>query len=192
MRARGRAARHAAETPARLLAFRGPASPPPHPTRPIPVPAPNLLSRTLDFTGVLWWEVVSAPLKKSAGLKGFSEVVQLESSIKGMCSQSSSLLAAHVLPLLAADGLALPDSCAELFTRDFFARVVGTFEQNAVGVRLRHPIYETLTDGLDCGEVRRRALRFEILLSTPLTCPPPPPTPPARAGVQEGDARRDR
>jgi hypothetical protein len=117
-----------------------------------------------DFTNVQWWDVATKPLLSSTDMAtgGFLAALELERVLKGIVDKSSALLKEHFNSQLS-NSPEIESQIQMLFTRDFFGSVIGTFEQNAIGIRLRHPIYESLTDGLDYGE-REREARHELIV----------------------------
>ncbi len=111
-----------------------------------------------DFTGVPWWDVATHPLRSDP--ESSAEVEELDVALKFLCESSAKILLRHVRSVLGDD---FPDSCLPYFTKDFFGKIIGTFEQNAIGVRLRNPIYDVLTDGEDFGLNKRKDIHEEIL-----------------------------
>jgi hypothetical protein len=116
-----------------------------------------------DFSNVLWWDVVTAPIIASGDPNGLVKALEMKKTLMCMCEESVGFLKEHVKNVVAASGEDLPEQFDEIFSRDNFGRIVGTFEQNAIGVRVRHPIYEKLTEGSDLGK-RVRTEGFEEIV----------------------------
>jgi len=123
----------------------------------------SLYATYFDFTSELWWDVVAGPIVNSSDPAGLMKGMEMENALKCMCEESVGFLKRHVEGVLEGEGRELPESCKDLLSRDTFARLIGTFEQNAIGVRLRNPVYETLTSGGDFGEGVRDAVFPDML-----------------------------
>lgn len=122
----------------------------------------ELMEPYLDFTLVPWWEVATAPIVSDP--KKMQECIELNLTLRKLCNTSSKLL---YDAFMAMDGddefrttlrLAL-NECQEhyhLFSEEFFGKVIGSFEQNAIGIRARHPLCR---DILENPELRIRRHR---------------------------------
>jgi hypothetical protein len=125
----------------------------------------NEIKPYADFTNVKWWDVATKPLLGDMVNGGFTKAFELEKALKCICEESASLLKTHFGEALLDGPVSkggLNGSCNSLLTRDFFASIIGTFEQNSIGIRLRNPIYESLTDGVDYGKAERERLHYLI------------------------------
>lgn len=103
----------------------------------------------LDFTMVPWSEVATAPLMNDP--ENMTECIELKEALYEMCDLSSTLLKRALSAnafLRQGDDLfeiSLNKALAEFesmfgINEGFFGRVIGSFEQNAMGVRARHPL----------------------------------------------------
>ena len=119
----------------------------------------ELLAPYLDFTLVPWWEVATASLV-SDPMK-MVECIELNRILKDLCATASKLLHDAFLTIEGDDEfqktlrMAMKECQDEygLFTQDFFGKIIGSFEQNAMGLRARHPLCR---DILEDSELRRR------------------------------------
>ena len=119
----------------------------------------ELLAPYLDFTLIPWWEVATAPLV-SDPMK-MVECIELNRVLKDLCATASKLLHDAFLMIEGDDEfqetlrMAMKECQDEygLFTQDFFGKIIGSFEQNAMGLRARHPLCR---DILEDSELRRR------------------------------------
>lgn len=119
----------------------------------------ELLAPYLDFTLVPWWEVATAPLI-SDPMK-MVECIELNRVLKDLCATASKLLHDAFLTIEGNDEfqetlrMAMKECQDEygLFTQEFFGKIIGSFEQNAMGLRARHPLCR---DILEDSELRRR------------------------------------
>lgn len=68
-------------------------------------------------------------------------------SIKAICEDGSRLLKDTIELSFKEQGFEIPEGCENMFTAEFFGRVIGTFEQNAIGVRLRNCCFEGILGG---------------------------------------------
>ena len=115
----------------------------------------DIIAPYLDFTLKPWWEVATEPLMSDS--MRHTEAVHLQKILKELCSTSSSLLKEAITKLL--NGLKASeqddeklfystlkqsiDECVEkydIFSELFFGKIIGSFEQNALGIRARHPL----------------------------------------------------
>lgn len=101
----------------------------------------------LDFTLEPWWKVATGPILDDP--MKMAECVSLNKTIRELCEISSELLKKGILSLEGRDDLfhqsllqAVQD-CDErfgMFSEKFFGKIIGSFEQNAMGIRARHPL----------------------------------------------------
>jgi len=122
----------------------------------------ELMEPYLDFTLVPWWEVATDPIISDPSK--LQECVELNRTLRELCSTSSKLL---YDAFMAVDGddefhktlcLAMKE-CQEkyhLFSEEFFGKIIGSFEQNAIGIRARNPLCR---DILENSELRIRRHR---------------------------------
>ncbi len=105
----------------------------------------KIMAPYLDFTLVPWWEVATAPL--IADPTKLEECSELEKVMRKMCRESANLLKKAMMMMLDGDNnlfcqtlsKALSD-CDHIFSEEFFGKIIGSFEQNAMGIRARHPL----------------------------------------------------
>lgn len=101
-----------------------------------------------DFTMVPWWTVTCEPLLRASNPMGFAEAAILEKSMRTMCEESACLL---------RNSLDLPHHHPYVNAL-FFAKLIGSFEQNSMGIRNRHPL---------CREIfnveLRRTFRHDVI-----------------------------
>jgi hypothetical protein len=87
----------------------------------------------LDFTRKPWWKVATEPLLLHSAF--LSKVAHLDGTLQRLCQESSELLKQALLkqnvPLFKVDELCTPTQ---------FGRFIGSFEQNAIGIRQRNPL----------------------------------------------------
>jgi hypothetical protein len=111
---------------------------------------PDLQDRFTDFTMVPWWTVATLPYENQP--MGFAEASKLDASCRRLCQESSQLL---------NEALRLQSVETDLVTPLFMAQIIGSFEQNSIGIRARHPLcrdvlfkedfrYERLDDLIQC------------------------------------------
>jgi hypothetical protein len=109
----------------------------------------ELMAPYLDFTMVPWVEVATAPLINDP--MKMVECIELKKTLREMCDTSSTLLK-HALNANTSSRhgdeifqQTLTQALAEFesnfgISEDFFGKVIGSFEQNAMGIRARHPL----------------------------------------------------
>jgi len=105
----------------------------------------EMMAPYLDFTLVPWWEVATAPLLSSP--MGFAEAAELDSALRRICTESSALLKEAIVSCAGASTshnfcramVEIEEKC-DVFSPIFFAKIIGSFEQNALGIRARHPL----------------------------------------------------
>jgi hypothetical protein len=119
----------------------------------------ELLAPYLDFTLVPWWEVATAPLI-SDPMK-IVECIELNRILKELCCTAAKLLYDAFSTIDGDDEfretleIAIEESqeVYGLFTQDFFGKIIGSFEQNSMGLRARNPLCR---DILEDASLRRR------------------------------------
>ena len=94
----------------------------------------SLFNKYMDFTGTPWWQVATAPLLKSP--TGLAEATQLDTTLRRLCEESSHLLQQALLTHFHLQQQLVDELC----TPSFFARLIGSFEQNAIGIRQEHAL----------------------------------------------------
>ncbi len=118
----------------------------------------DLMAPYLDFTLIPWWEVATKPMMMSDTNNDIA-VQQLDQTLKDLCSTSAFLLKKAISTLLVESSSKQSTSsnnqlfcstlsqameeCEEkygVFTAEFFGKIIGSFEQNALGIRARNPI----------------------------------------------------
>lgn len=114
----------------------------------------------LDFTLEPWWKVVTGPMLDDP--MKMAECVSINKTMRELCKISSELLMKGILSIERSNELfkrsllqAVQD-CNEkigMFSEEFFGKIIGSFEQNAMGIRARHPLCR---DILEDRELRRR------------------------------------
>ena len=113
---------------------------------PFPGGLESLMKPYLDFTLVHWWDVATASLTSSQSDN--LEALNLEKCLRKMCKDSAKLLKEAILcaEVAAEYGSCLTQAVAEfeqhyqIFSESFFGKIIGSFEQNAIGIRARHPL----------------------------------------------------
>ena len=101
----------------------------------------SLMKPYVDFTLVPWWEVVTSSQSDN------SDALNLEKCLRKMCKDSAKLLKDAILcaEVAAEYGDCLTQAVEEfeehyqIFSELFFGKIIGSFEQNAMGIRARHP-----------------------------------------------------
>jgi hypothetical protein len=84
-----------------------------------------------------WWDVVTMQLKKEP--MGFAEELQAEQSCRGLCEESSNLLQK-----------AWPKhSDSKRLTPLGLGRLIGSLEQNCVGVRRKHALRQNIMEDVE-------------------------------------------
>ena len=119
-----------------------------------PVPSlEDVMAPYFDFTLEPWWKVATAPLLSSPA--GLTEASELDITLRGICSKSSSFLQEAILSCASLGSTSKElvrravEECNEkigMFTGDFFGKIIGSFEQNAMGIRSRHPLCRDIFD----------------------------------------------
>lgn len=114
----------------------------------------------LDFTLEPWWKVVTGPMLNDP--MKMVECVSINKTMRELCKTSSELLKRGISSVEGNDDLfkqsllqAIRD-CDEnfdMFSEEFFGKIIGSFEQNAMGIRARHPLCR---DILEDRELRSR------------------------------------
>lgn len=90
----------------------------------------------LDFSMKLWWDVATLPLANDP--MGFADMLLLDQSCRQLCEESHALLEA-----------AWPEhkDTSPWLTPMGMARLIGSLEQNCMGVRRKHPLrYNIMED----------------------------------------------
>ena len=126
-----------------------------------------MMAPYLDFTLVPWWTVATATLLSSP--IGIAEASELDIALRRICRVSSALLKKAILLLSCEENGALVkgegdsfekapwqlklnramDECETkygMFSEEFFGAIIGSFEQNALGIRARHPLCRDIFD----------------------------------------------
>ena len=106
----------------------------------------DMMAPYMDFTLVPWWEVATAPLLSSP--LGFAEAAQLDSALRRICTESSTLLKKAITSCVSTNAschnlrraMAECEDKYDVFSPLFFGKIIGSFEQNALGIRARHPL----------------------------------------------------
>ncbi len=118
----------------------------------------DLLAPYLDFTLVPWWDVATNPMMLDSN-SDEAAIEYLDTTLRDLCSTSAKLLKDAISTQLVESpegeqctkGELLRSSslqqaikeCEEkynIFSAKFFGQIIGSFEQNALGVRGRHPL----------------------------------------------------
>ena len=106
----------------------------------------------LDFCRTPWWKVATEPMLKSP--TGLSEAAQLDATLQRLCHESSALLKEALLlqqqQQQHSTNVFNVSLIHELCTADSFGKIIGSFEQNAIGIRQRNPL---------CREIFKRDVR---------------------------------
>ena len=126
----------------------------------------QVLEPYTDFTMNIWWKVASQPLLDQ------QEASETELTIRYICRHASRLLKealmvqqhtiappfsfSLIFPFQSKSEVsinenelwrkAIQDCIDALCTEQSFARIVGSFEQNAIGIRARHPLCMDIMD----------------------------------------------
>ena len=135
----------------------------------------------LDFTLEPWWDVATKSTSSNAvNLDRDTDEnshYSLSSNLRQLCREASSLLKDAILSIsqfrksigeceesdlkseeLFQDTLNQAiDECADhydLFSEEFFGKIIGSFEQNAMGIRARHPLCRDILENI--GGLRER------------------------------------
>lgn len=94
----------------------------------------------IDFSMKLWWEVAILPMVDDP--MAFADMVALEKSCKTLCEESHALLKA-----------AWPEyKDSKWLTPTGFARLIGSLEQNCIGVRRKHAIRRNIMEDKELRE----------------------------------------
>jgi hypothetical protein len=97
-----------------------------------------------DFCMNLWWDVTCLPLKGEP--MGFAEAVTLEQSLKRLCKESHGHLSQAWQKGRVSDGDSDPNNW---LTPLIISRLVGSLEQNSMGIRRKHAIRRNLMEDTD-------------------------------------------
>ncbi|GFH60730.1 hypothetical protein CTEN210_17206 [Chaetoceros tenuissimus] len=124
----------------------------------------KLLAPYLDFTLVPWWEVATAhmindPMK-------MTECVHLNKTLRELCDTSSKLLKEAFVCIDGDDEFKdtlkmAMDECQEkyaIFSENFFGKIIGSFEQNSLGIRARSPLCRDILENADLRKRRHEEL----------------------------------
>ena len=117
----------------------------------------DLLSPYLDFTMEPWWNVACAPMI-SDPMK-IMEVTLLDQTLRQVCKVASYYLkeavmsfthnstqsrvsqsTSHLFKSTLLEAINEADEKYNMFSDDFFGKLIGSFEQNALGIRVKHPL----------------------------------------------------
>lgn len=116
----------------------------------------KFMSPYLDFTLEPWWKVVTEPML-SDPMK-MVECVSLNKTLRDLCRKSSNLLKKGILSRSTKDDLYNHSLCRAvtecdnqygMFSEDFFGNIVGSFEQNAIGILARNPLCRDILENSD-------------------------------------------
>uniref|UniRef100_A0A7S1BXH0 SET domain-containing protein n=1 Tax=Corethron hystrix TaxID=216773 RepID=A0A7S1BXH0_9STRA len=106
-----------------------------------------------------WWEVAAAPLRAAGEAK---EADGLHVTLRRLCEESAALLWSALEEELSRDGGGRIWR-EKIFDATFWGRIVGAFELNAIGVRVKNPLRRLLAgEDAESREFRERR-RAEIL-----------------------------
>lgn len=100
---------------------------------------PRLQEKVEDFTMVPWWDVVT--LSSPTNPMESSEVAALEASCKRLCEESADLLRQAFSSKNVSDDVVV--------TPLFVSQIIGSFEQNSMGIRSRHPLCRHILENTD-------------------------------------------
>lgn len=125
----------------------------------------ELMAPYLDFTLVPWFEVATAPMMHDPTKK--EECEELKKELREMCNISSTLLKRAITANISQkqdDGIfqqTLEQALVEFeshvgLNEEFFGKIIGSFEQNAMGIRARHPLCRDILEDHDL-RVRRHS-----------------------------------
>ena len=141
----------------------------------------KLMHPYLDFTLEPWWDVATKPLSSDIVNSDVdtdqNSPDSLSNKLRQLCREASLLLKDSFLSIgafpkntdnceesnpkrdeLFHDTLNQAiDECVDhydMFTEDFFGKIIGSFEQNAMGIRARHPLCRDILE--DIGGLRER------------------------------------
>jgi len=119
----------------------------------------EILMPYLDFTLKPWWEVATEP--SISDPTKLEEMIYLNKTLRELCSTSAKYLKEAFIAI--ADGIYLDEASLQnkrnqtfrstlrkaikecvhkydIFSELFFGKIIGSFEQNAIGIRARHPL----------------------------------------------------
>lgn len=121
--------------------------------------SPPFRDKMLDFSQTPWWQVATEPLLKSP--TGLAEAAALDATLRRLCQESSTLLKQSLLlQLQQSHGGTLfhhnisQDHIEDICTADTFGRLIGSFEQNAIGIRQRNPLCRAVLDANESEEFK--------------------------------------
>ena len=113
----------------------------------------DLMAPYLDFTLTPWWSVATKPMMSDPS--NHDAVKHLDNTLKELCKTSAQLLKKAFSTLLSEQAkrsnsenfcstlLQAMEECEQkynMFSAVFFGQIIGSFEQNALGIRARHPL----------------------------------------------------
>ena len=134
----------------------------------------DIIAPYLDFTLVPWWDVATKPYLIKPN--GIMEASRLNILLRRMCNDSSLLLK-KALWNIAETHIDNDNNCGsnsnnnnstlfqksfqiamneciiqyDIFSTTFFGKIIGSYEQNSMGIRGRHPLCR---DVLECSKLR--------------------------------------
>ncbi len=100
----------------------------------------------VDFSMNLWWDVATLPFVND--LMRCAEVIALNRSCRRLCEESQALLES-----------AWPEyKGSPWLTPIGFAKLIGSLEQNCIGVRRKHPLRQNIMDDTDLRHAHHKEL----------------------------------
>jgi hypothetical protein len=100
----------------------------------------DFCDKMLDFCSNPWWHVATEPLLKSPA--GLADATFLDGTLRRLCHESSALLKQALVLHEEID----VGRVHELCTTESFGKLIGAFEQNAIGIRQRNPLCRSILD----------------------------------------------
>lgn len=100
----------------------------------------DFCDKMLDFCSTPWWHVATEPLLKSPA--GLADATFLDGTLRRLCHESSALLKQALVLHKEIDVARVHELC----TTESFGKLIGAFEQNAIGIRQRNPLCRSILD----------------------------------------------
>ena len=100
----------------------------------------DFCDKMLDFCSTPWWHVATEPLLKSP--TGLADATFLDGTLRRLCHESSALLKQALVLHEEIDVARVHELC----TTESFGKLIGAFEQNAIGIRQRNPLCRSILD----------------------------------------------
>ena len=110
---------------------------------------PDFMEKLLDFTATPWWHVATEPLLQSP--TELQDAIMLDTTLQRLCRESSHLLQQALLLHKDLNVARVQALC----TTEMFGKLIGSFEQNAIGIRQRNPLCRSVLNTHERKEYRK-------------------------------------